>query len=92
MRRDTIQPARVQTFTVLWYEVRHARAVINPGSETRAFPPTAKKRVTFMVEARTLDAARELARDHVRHRGVEVLSVNFTQRRNELIIYSKEAP
>jgi hypothetical protein len=45
---------------------------------------------TFEVSARTLDEARRLARAHVRTRGATPLSVNFTQRPNEIIVYSKE--
>lgn len=82
-------PATKREFTVLWYEVKHARSVFRDGA-SRPVPSRAKRKVTFTVEARTLDTARKLAQDHVRDRGVEVLSVNFTQRPNELIIYSKE--
>jgi hypothetical protein len=90
-RATKIAPAHARVFKVLWYEVRNARAIINPGRAPVELPKaTAKRRKILEVKARTLDAARRLAREAVRRQGVEVLAVNFTTRPNELVVYSKE--
>lgn len=75
---------------MLWYEAKGARHILS-GGVTRALPrPKAERKAVFEVEARTLDTARAKARDYVRRRGAQPLAVNFTQRTDELIVYTKE--
>ena len=75
---------------MLWYEARGPVHVLGP-SGPRSIPrQKATRKAVFEVEARTLDTARVQARDYVRRRGGELLSVNFTTRPNELIVYTKE--
>jgi len=90
----TITAATARKFRVLWYEAAEARHLFDASTGLRRRLPgqKAKRKSVFEVEARTLDHARRLAREHVARRGARLLSVNFTQRPDELIVYTREQP
>lgn len=84
----------MRKFRVLWYEAKAARSLINPDrSAVRLVKQKPSRVATFHVDARTVDSARNQARDYVKKRLTPrqvLLSVNFTTRPNEIIIYTGE--
>jgi len=89
-----VAPATTRKFRVFWYETKSLRSVINPGRPPRPLPKTKPTRhMTFHVDARSNAIARSKAREYVRKRlgpRRQLLSVNFTSRTDELIIYTGE--
>lgn len=92
-RTVTTSAATQRAFKVRWYEASDVRAIINRGKSPVPLPKKKPKlRKAFEVRARSLDTARRLARQEVAKYGVQVLSVNFTTNKDELIAYSKGVP
>ncbi len=89
-----VAPATTRKFRVFWYETKTPRHVLSAGQPPRPLPRHKPTRLeTFYVQARSLDTARKKAREYVKKRlGPRrmLLSVNFTARRDELIIYTAE--
>ena len=90
----TITAARARPWRVHWYEAKRPRSIFNPADGARhPLPgPKAKRVEAFEVTARTLDSAKARALEYIRKRGAIVLAVNYGQRPDELIVYTKETP
>lgn len=84
-------PALTRPFRVLWYEAPAQQSIlVSMTAERRVLPRRPAKRLAvFTVDARTLDHARDAAKTYAEKRGAKVLSANFSQRPDEIILYSE---
>lgn len=89
----TVTAATKRDFRVLWYEAKGARTLFR-GGKAQPLPKQKPTRLAvFTVTARTRDKARRLAKEHVLKRigpMRKLLSVNFTTRPDELLVYTGE--
>lgn len=89
----TVTAATTRDFRVLWYEAKGARTLFRGGKAQPMPKPKPTRLAVFTVKARTHDRARRLAKEHVLKRlgsMRKLLSVNFTARPDELIVYTGE--